>query len=167
MEPESRSSPNAVLAATLRLIRAHRRLRTVDVAQAMGMALRSYEHFEAGGGRVNIERIHRFAEATDSDPYAILAALNLGSPAFGLRCADNKLMTIVMVALQEFDADAGDAIAELEALPIINAVTRTFRDLAAQSVRRDDRAQAWLNERLERLIAPGEPASNGEDDPTP
>ena len=35
-----------------------------------------------------------------------LAALALGSPAFALRCADNKLATILVVVLQEFDEEA-------------------------------------------------------------
>ncbi len=154
MEPDVRPSPNALLSATLRLIRGHRRLRTVEVAGAMGMALRSYEHFEAGGGRINLERIHRFAEATDSDPYAILSALALGSPAFGVRCADNKLMTILMVALQEFDDDVGDRIADLDALPIINAFTKALKDLAVQAERQDGDGSAWLDARRGRLSPP-------------
>lgn len=156
MGRDDRPSLNETLAASLRLIRTQRRMKTAEVARSMGMALRSYEHFEAGGGKVNLERIHRFAEVTKSDPYAIITALALGSPAFALRCADNKLMTILMVALHELDEDAGDAIADLDALPIINAFTKTMKDLAAQSVRRDEAANAWLQERLGRLIAPSD-----------
>lgn len=156
MGREDRPSLNETLAASVRLIRTQRRMRTADVAREMGMALRSYEHFEAGGGKVNLERIHRFADVTKADPYAILAALALGSPAFALRCADNKLMTILMVALQELDEEAGDAIGELDALPIINAFTKTMKELAAQSVRRDGAANTWLQERLGRLIPPAD-----------
>ena len=142
------------LSAALRLIRAHRRLRASDVAQSMNMALRSYEHFEAGGGRINLERIHRFAEVTDSDPYAILTAITLGSPEFALRCADNKLLTILMVVMQEFDEEAGDAIADLDARTIINTFTKALKDLATQSVRRDSAAAAWLDQRRHRLATP-------------
>lgn len=151
-----RPSQNQTLSEALRLIRTHRRLRTADVARAMGMALRSYEHFEAGRGRVNLERIHRFAAATDSDPHAIVAALALGSPHFALRCADNKLMTIYMVAVQEFDEEVGGAVAELDARTIINTFTKALKDLALQSVRRDSAAKAWLDERRERLVSPAE-----------
>ena len=90
MESAYRQSQSETLSTALRLIRTHRRLRAADVAKSMNMALRSYEHFESGGGRINIERVHRFAEVTDSDPHAILAALALGSPAFALRCADTS-----------------------------------------------------------------------------
>lgn len=160
MERADRQSQNETLSAALRLIRAHRRMKSADVARGMNMALRSYEHFEAGGGRINLERVHRFAEVTDSDPHAIMAALALGSPAFALRCADNKLMTIFTVAVQEFDAEVGDAIAELDARTIINTFTKALKDLAVQSVRRDSAADAWLEQRLRRLVSP----ANGEDE---
>ncbi len=59
MDPAERQSQSETLSSALRLIRAHRRMKSAEVAEAMGMALRSYEHFEAGGGRINLERIHR------------------------------------------------------------------------------------------------------------
>lgn len=74
MDARHTQTANAVLSSSLRLIRSHRRMRAADVAQGMNMALRSYEHFESGAGRINIERIHRFAEVTDSDPHGILAS---------------------------------------------------------------------------------------------
>lgn len=161
MDARQPSSLSAVLSSSLRLIRAHRRLRTVEIAEAMNMAPRSYEHFEAGAGRINIERIHRFAEVTDSDPHGILAALALGSPAFALRCADNKLATILAVALQEFDEEMGDAIADLDGLTLINAFTKALKDLAAQAVKKEAEAEAWLDARRGRLLAP--PKDEGAD----
>ncbi|MDI1281731.1 helix-turn-helix transcriptional regulator [Brevundimonas sp.] len=160
MDPAERQSQSETLSSALRLIRAHRRMKSAEVAEAMGMAQRSYEHFEAGGGRINLERIHRFAEVTDSDPYAILAALALGSPRFALRSADNKLMTILTVALQEFDETLGDVIVELDARTLINAFTRTMKDLALQAVRRDSAAQDWLETRVAKLVTP----AGGEDE---
>ena len=65
----------------------------------------------------------------------------LGSPAFALRCADNKLMTILMVALQELDDQVGDAVADLDALLIINSFTKAMKELAALSAGRDGGAR--------------------------
>ena len=154
MGPEKRQSQSATLSASLRLIRMHRRMRTIDVADAMGMRLRTYELFEAGKGKVHHERIHRFARVTDSDPYAIFTAMALGSPEFALRAADNKLVEILVVALHALDDDMGDGIAELDGRTIINTVTRAFKELALQAVRRDEAANAWLKQRLEKLIPP-------------
>jgi len=161
MDSVDRPSFSSTLGASVRLIRKHRRLKTIDVARAMGMSLRSYEYFEAGGGKVNLERIHRFAEVAGADPYAILASMALGSPAFALRCADNKLMTILMVALQELDDQVGDAVADLDALLIINSFTKAMKELAALSAGRDGGADEWLQQRLGRLIPP----SDGSDVP--
>ena len=40
---------------------------TTQVAEAMQMALRTYERFEAGDGRLNIDYVHRFAAATSKN----------------------------------------------------------------------------------------------------
>ncbi len=154
MESETPRSQNEILAVALRLIRLHRRMKPAEVADRMGIAKRTYEHFEAGKGAINLERIHRFADATDSDPYAIIDCMALGSPEFALRCADNKAMVAWRVITQEFNTEVGDAIMELETASIINAFTKTLKDLAMQAVRRDDVAKAWLEQRLANLVRP-------------
>ncbi|MGQ2974051.1 MAG: hypothetical protein ACT6QM_16185, partial [Brevundimonas mediterranea] len=65
-------------------------------------------------------------------------------------------------ALQEFDEEAGDAIGDLDARTIINAFTRTLKDLADRSVRRDAEAEAWLEHRRGRLIAPARDDGTGD-----
>lgn len=160
MESENPRSQSEILGAALRLIRLHRRMRPADVATRMGIAKRTYEHFEAGKGGINLERIHRFADATDSDPYAIIDCMALGSPEFAVRCADNKAMIAWRVVTQEFNAEVGDAIMELETASLINAFTKTLKDLGMQAVRRDDAAKAWLEERLGKLV---KPSSDDED----
>lgn len=101
-----------------------------QVARAMGMPLRSFERFEAGEGRLNIDYVHRFAAATDSDPHAIVMAVAIGSPELARRCADNKLITILTIAAQRFDAVLGDRIATLDARSVIMAVCAMFDELA-------------------------------------
>lgn len=130
----------------------------------MGMRLRSYEHFEAGGGRLSLERVHGFAEASRSDPHAIFAAVMIGSPRFALRAADNKLMTAFLIALQEFDSDLGDEIAELDTGAIMGAFTQAFSALTADAKRKVALRDALLAKRW-----PGQPggdheASEGRDD---
>ncbi|MGE7199647.1 helix-turn-helix domain-containing protein [Brevundimonas naejangsanensis] len=168
MDPAQRQSQSATLAAALRLIRTHRRIRKADLAQAMGMSPRNYDLFEAGKGRINLERIYRFAEITKSDYHAILAALAFGSPAFALNTADNQMMTILMAALQDFEAEFGDLVGELDSRTIINVFTRALKELALQAVRRDDAAEAWLKRRVERLVPPSTPGPDDSPaDPTP
>lgn len=142
---------SALLATALRGIRKSRRMRTSEIAQAMDMPVRSYEHFEAGQGRITYERIVRFAEATNSDPIALLAVVPMGSPEFAQRCADNKLMQIVLIALSELNEDLGEDIVYLESGAIIGGITRLCRDLAEHVRKRDTFAETWLEAKAPRL----------------
>lgn len=117
----------------------------------MGMAARTYEHLEAGTGRITYDRIVTFAEITDSDPIAILATLSFGSPTFAVRCADNKLMTIMMIAMMELDADLGPDITYLDAQTLVGGFTKLTRDLAQHVRKRETFAEEWLKQGAGKL----------------
>lgn len=138
----------------MRVIRKERRMRASEVARAMGMATRSYEHLEAGTGRITYERIVAFAQATNSDPIAILLAQATGSADFARRCADNKLMTIMMIAMMELDEDLGNDIAFLNAQTLVGGFTRLSRDLARHVRERETFAEQWLQSGSTRLSMP-------------
>jgi transcriptional regulator with XRE-family HTH domain len=137
----------ASLSDVLKALRHHRRLRSATVAEAMGMPLRSYEHFESGAGRMNRDRIHRFADAIDVDPYAIFVALDIGSPEFAIRCADNKLMMILTMALLEFDLTVGDGIQRLETTQVIEAFTSCFDGLHEKAKASEAFVETWMAEK--------------------
>lgn len=132
-----------LLSEALKLVRRHRGLTAPQVASAMRMALRTYERFEAGGSRLNVDYIHRFAVATNSDPYAIIMAVAIGSPELARRCADNKLITTLTIGAQRLDHLIGDRMQFLEARAIIVAVCAMFDQLVAHS---DEQqlASRWL-----------------------
>jgi transcriptional regulator with XRE-family HTH domain len=144
------------LSRALKALRRRRGLTVVEVAEALGMALRSYEHFESGRCRVNVDRVHAIATALGADPFAILAAAELGSPEFAARCADNKLMTIFMMALQDFDAASADQISLLDPQTLMAAFDQMFRDLADQA-----RARWALGN---KRIGPSDPEDPGDTD---
>jgi len=141
----------AIISAALKAIRKDRRMRPSEVARALGMPLRSYEHFEAGRGRLTYERIARFAEVTNSDPLAILAAVPLQSPEFALNCADNKLMTILMIAMAELNEELGEDIVYLEPRTLIGAFTKVRTDLVEHVRKRDLFAETWLQENASKV----------------
>ena len=95
--PDTPSLPSKILSAALRAIRRLRGRRPPELAAALKIQVRSYEHFESGAGRLNVDRVMQFADMTDSDGFAIIAALWIGSPQFAIRCANNKLMTILVI----------------------------------------------------------------------
>ncbi len=137
----------ARLAQILKSLREAQRLHVADVAREMGMPQRSYEHFEAGHGRLDLRRLERFAEVTRCDPYAITIALMLQRPEFALRVMDNKLMVILLFALEDFDDDLGDDIALIEPQALHAAFQRVFQDLADYVRRKDQIAERWLEAR--------------------
>jgi transcriptional regulator with XRE-family HTH domain len=136
----------AALAQALKAVRRRRGLRPAEAARRMDMPLRSFEYFESGRGRLNVERIHAFAAALDADPLAILTALDIDSPAFAVRCADNKLMTILTGCLEDFDAAAKDDIAQLGPQVLIQAFTRLFAALAAEARARKTLVSRWRSD---------------------
>lgn len=132
------------IAEAFRAIRLMRRMRATEVARAMNLAPRTYENLESGTGRITYERIVAFAEATDSDPIAILTSISFGTPDFALRCADNKLMTIMLIAMKELNDDLGDDITYLTAQALVGGFTRLTKDLAQHVRRRETFVEEWL-----------------------
>lgn len=139
-------SETNTLKEALRAIRRRRGMSAREVAAAMGLALRTYQHFEAGRGQLNFERIKAFALATDSDPHAILTAVMIGTPAFALRCIDNKLASVLLVAVKRFDGRMGDAVSHFEVGRLISAFRKLFDDLEADLAVRDAEVRAWLDD---------------------
>lgn len=140
-----------LLSIALRSIRKTRRLTASEVAAAMGMALRTYERFEAGQDRIDLERVMRFAEATDSDPFAIIASVWLKTPEFAVQTADNKPMVVMMLALRNFHDDIGDDITLIEPRVFWGGFRRLFQDLTEHVRKRDLSAETWLDEQAHRM----------------
>jgi transcriptional regulator with XRE-family HTH domain len=150
-EKDEDRAHTALLATALQAIRKSRRMKPSVVAAAMGLPVRTYEHFERGTGRISYSRIISFARATDSDPIAILAALPMLSPEFALNCADNKLMTIVVAALRRLEEELGSDIAYLSTPILVSAFDKFGNELVEQVRRRDQFAERWMEENVSKI----------------
>lgn len=142
------SEPNhdgALLSAALKAVRKERNLSSKAVAAAMNISHRTYQRFEAGTARFNLDHVHRFARATSSDPYAILVSVAIASSRFAKNTADNMLSTILIVGVKKLEETLGDRIAELDTRTLVAAISEMFDGLA-QEVLRPDSARAWLEE---------------------
>src|SRR5580698_2942764 len=102
------------LATVLRAVRKARGLSAAQMAERMGMDRRNYGNFEAGRGRLNLARLVVFAQATDSDAWAILAAVLLDVPQLALGAIDNKMMVAFYILLAEFSAEFGGTLQLLD-----------------------------------------------------
>lgn len=140
----AQTSDAALVSAALKRVRFSRRLTAQDVATRMNMTLRSYQRFEAGRTPFNLDLIHRFATATDSDPQAVWMGIVIGSSDLALNSADNQFATVLMAATHKFEARIGDRLSRLSTRTIIDAVTTMYEDLARRAL--DDTAGQWLED---------------------
>ena len=139
------------LAQALREIRQVRGLSTAQISDLMGMERRNYANFEAGKGRLNLERVLRFAEVTDSDPWAILASVVMGRPRLAVEAADNKMLMAFFILLGEFEAQSGAALGAIETADAISAFAQAFKALESSLAdKRARRAVEWLQEGASR-----------------
>lgn len=148
-----------LLSIILKTIRKERRLTAAEVAKAMGLALKTYENFEAGRGRLDLEKIRLFAEATRSDALAIVHGVMFEAPEGAIRAMDNKISTILWIALREFGDEVGDALAALPGTAVFEAFRGAFSTLADLLKRRDKSAERWLEREISRLY-------RGDDEPS-
>jgi transcriptional regulator with XRE-family HTH domain len=142
----ARYDDGSLRSAVLKAVRRHRGLSTADLAAALNMPLRTYERFEGGEGRLNLDYLHRFSRATRSDFYGLLHAMAIGSPAFAVRTADNKFMTAFTIFLQAYDRQMGDRIRDLDARAVIAAFGEMFEALATAGEARAEAADAFLRD---------------------
>jgi transcriptional regulator with XRE-family HTH domain len=149
--PEGRD----ILARVIRDIRRLRNLRASELAQRMGLPVRSYELFEAGRGRLDLERLFSFAEATDSDPFAIVLSVPFKSAAFAVACADTKLALIMVMLLQDFYQERGDDITYLDPPNIIGGFERVFKELGGKLDDNDAFLRRWFEGRKASSISLG------------
>ena len=140
-----------LLSAAVKLVRKSRGMSSREVATGMNISLRTYQRFEAGANRLNLDHIHRFARATSSDPYAVLMAVMIGSPTFALSAADNMLATILIVGVQNLEKAVGSRIAELDTRSLVGAVAALFDSFSDQILARDPSAE-WLTRGRQELV---------------
>ncbi|MCO8017913.1 helix-turn-helix domain-containing protein [Brevundimonas diminuta] len=138
---KGRAEVGRLLRATLQAVRRFRGLRVPDAASAMNMASRTYENFESGRSRADLDLLQRFGRATDCDPAGVVFSVWIGSPDYARRTADNKMSSLFLLALETFNREQGDRIAHLDPRTIMLAFNEAFESLARDASSR----QAALN----------------------
>lgn len=155
-----------LLSRALRAVRAIRKADSRDLATALGLSLRGYQHFEAGGGQLNIDHIMRFSRQIDCDPIGVLSAVQIGKPEFAAYVAQNKAMIAYMIALQEFVEDTGEAITRLETTTWVSAYREMFKGLSEKAKAAQSQSDAWFTHNAARLgLADREPREDAANAP--
>lgn len=153
--PSSSISRQArLLSAIVKAVRGERRMKAAEVAERMGIGLRTYEEFEAGRGSLDLEKVRLFGLATDSDAVAITLGLLFGSKEAALRALENKSSTILWIAMQEFEQDVGDQVAIIPGSYFLESLRQAFGRLREYLQKRDTSAERWLEDEIRRLYTP-------------
>ena len=134
----------AGLPAVLRQLRTFRGRSARSVAKAMGLPLRTYQLFEAGHQRLQVELIFRFAEALEADPYAVLLGVMLDMPGLALSSADNKLATALLLELKVFHEAAGPSTSSLRTTHLLQSFRAMFDGLALEAATERDAGRRLL-----------------------
>lgn len=150
-DPPEKLSDARLIGLAARTVRRARNMTAQQVATAMNLPLRTYEYFEAGTGRVNLDYVHRFAVATNCDPWSLMLGPPLGSTEFARQTADSKLMMIFLIALGEFVRTMGDRLLTLDPRALIEAFTETFRKLEEENRAKSEETESWLDAGRDRL----------------
>jgi hypothetical protein len=153
-----------LLSHALRAVRAIRKAKPRELAKALGLSLRGYQHFEAGGGQLNVDHVMAFGRAIDCDPIGVLAAVQIGKPEFAAWVAQNKAMIAFMITLQEFAEETGEAMAVLETTTWVSAYREMFKGLSEKAAATQAQNDRWMAENAARLgLGGARPESEGED----
>ncbi|VWX49796.1 helix-turn-helix transcriptional regulator [Novosphingobium sp. 9U] len=139
------SEERDILCKVFRAIKKKRNLTSREIADSMGLALRTYEQFESGSGRILFGQIQKFSEATDSDPFAILLAVMYRTPEFAVHCADNKFPLIITMSIERFAEDMGSDVSLLEPLNVITGCQRYLAELKKKIADDELTVSKWLN----------------------
>lgn len=136
-----------ILTHSLRAIRKKRGMTANDIAATLGMPLRTYQEFESGRGPLTHQRLFAFAEATDSDPFALLLGAVFGQADLAIDCADTKFCMIMMMYFEEFADERRGDIAYLDPPNLAGGFDRLFKELGAKLDDRERFLQNWLADR--------------------
>jgi transcriptional regulator with XRE-family HTH domain len=150
-DPAENLSDARLIGLAARAVRRARNMTAHQVATAMNLPLRTYEYFEAGAGRVNLDYVHRFAGVTNCDPWSLVLGPPLGSTEFARQTADSKLMLIFLIALSEFVRTMGDRLLTLDPRALIEAFTETFHKLEEEHRAMSEETASWLDAGRHRL----------------
>ncbi|MGR4863179.1 helix-turn-helix domain-containing protein [Caulobacter sp. LARHSG274] len=159
------ASPKAPLARQARLlsqivkmIRKERNMTAAQIAAGMGVALRTYQDFEAGRRAFDFDKVRLFAKATRSDAVAILLAIHFGWPELPVLLMDNKMATAFFIVMRDLYTDVGPRLSRVPAALLVSGF-RFIRDEVLKLFARQDANSEDYMERaiIESYEAPPDP----------
>lgn len=157
-EGENELSLAEVIKLSVGSLRRYRGMTRQQVADAMGVGIRTYDRFENGEGGFDFKRCVVFCQAIrGADPYALFFGVLAKDTHLALAAADNKIMLAIISLTLNLSRRLREDVGLLKAQPIVSAATTMIDGLYAKARERDVFAADWLEEHERRLRAYLEP----------
>lgn len=149
------SRQGRLLTHILKTLRKDERRMTVDeTAEKMGIAPRTYQEFEAAGGKLDLSKIRSFATASRSDAIGIVLAATFEDPDLAIQTMDNKLLSTFWVAFKEFRQRVGAKLAIVPPALWLAAFRRAFEEIEAYLAKRSETTEEWLERKIAEEYRP-------------
>jgi transcriptional regulator with XRE-family HTH domain len=141
---QSEAGRRRSLSAALKKLRLRKGLRSSDLARGMHIGLRTYQRFEAGDLGLDLDKIFRFANVADADPWGIVFAAEFGSEDFALHCAGNQAASILLTMLRRFDRRSGKDLAALDPRSLVMIFSQSFDQITLRAERLNSDLEQWM-----------------------
>ena len=152
-----------LLKKIVRTLRKERRMTVDEVAGLMGVAPRTYQDFEAGKGELDLHKIRLFATAARNDAVANVLALTFEDPDLALQTMDNKPLSTLWIAFQEFRERVGARLSLVPPALLLSAFRRAFDEIEAYLAKRTESTEEWLERAIAEAYRPSTPAPDEPD----
>jgi transcriptional regulator with XRE-family HTH domain len=133
-----------LLSRILKLVRKERRMTGQEVADGMGIALRTYQDFEAGRGELDLRKLRLFARATRSDPVSLQLALFFKQPEVALFTLDSKLPMTFWIAFFDLLTRVGPRLNIVPPGLVLSGMRRLTEEIDDYLARHAASAESYL-----------------------
>lgn len=154
-----------LLSKIVKMIRKERRMSGAEIAAGMGVALRTYQDFEAGRREFDFNKVRLFAKATRSDAVAILLAIHFGWPELAVLFMDNKMATAFFIVMRDLFADFGARLGRVPSGLLVTGFRQIGEEIKKLFARQDASAEDYIERAInESYEAPQDPINEDGDD---
>lgn len=138
-----------LLSKILKLVRKERHMTAAQVADGMGVSLRTYQDFEAGRRAYDFDKIRRFAKATRADATSIHLGVQYSWPELPVLMMDNKMATAFFILTRDLHTEIGPRLSRVPPGLLVTGYRQIGDEIRKLFARQDASAEAYI----ERAIA--------------
>ncbi|MDR7117349.1 helix-turn-helix transcriptional regulator [Caulobacter sp. BE254] len=150
-----------LLSKIVKLVRKERRLTSAEVAQGMGIALRTYQDFEAGRREFDFNKVRLFAKATRADAVGILLALHYNWPELALILLDNKMATAFFIVMRDLHEEVGPRLGSVPPALLVSAFRSLGDEIRKLFARQDASAEDYISRAIAKSYEAPDPQDEG------